>query len=635
MDAQTGTRRVPNIHGTGERGMQGLISAALFAACVAGAAQAEDTAPQTLDELDARLAQAFTEGHVPGASVAVIENGQVVLLKGYGNADVAKKIPATPDTIFRAGSISKSLTGIAVMTLVEQRKLDLHAKLADVAPEVKFTNPWEATDPVRVAHLLEHTTGWPDISLRVYLQDGKNWTTLEGVQATSGEFVSRYRPGRFSVYNNAGPAVAGYLLEKASGKTFSEYLRDDVMRRMGMPTSDFDLPPVLEERLARSYEPDGSQTPYQYIILPPAGSLATSARELAQLVLFFIGRGTVDGNRLVSSEGVERIERSETTLASDAGFTAGYGLGNAPFPGDGLVFRGHNGGIDSFTSVFGYRVEGGLGFVLLANGGDGVNFDSATTELVKSYLLRHSELKAPTTVSVSADELSRYAGFYRTVTPPNSLTEPYADLLSFSRVSAAGDHLVVSGKDYFPVGPHSFRRADRDAPSLGFVYADDGVYKIGPFSSQVQQPIWRVAVLWLACGLLIVGLLLSIVMLPVWLIGALRGRLERRGGAAVRFVPVLGYAALIATFALPLLQITSSGMKSLHRLAEVGPYSLTIFACSLLFPLCALLGIWLIWKRRDASRFARVYAIVACLGLLSATLYAAGIGWLGAMTWRM
>ncbi|MGH8173360.1 MAG: serine hydrolase domain-containing protein [Rhodanobacteraceae bacterium] len=604
-------------------------------AAAIGAAKADDQAPQTLDDLDARLAKAFIEGHVPGASVAVIEGGQVVLLKGYGEADVAGKIAATPDTIFRAGSISKSLTGIAVMTLVEQNKLDLNAKLADLAPDVTFSNPWEATDPVRLAHLIEHTTGWPDIPLRIYLLDGKNWSTLQGVQESSGEFVSRYKPGHFSVYNNAGPAVAGYILEKTSGKTFSEYLRDDVMRRMGMPTSDFGLPPALAERLSKSYEPDGSETPYQYITLPPAGSLATSARELAQLVLFFIDRGTVAGNAVLTPQGVERIERSETTLASAAGFTGGYGLGNAPFPGEGLVFRGHNGSVDSFTSVFGYRVEGGMGFVLLANGGDGVNFDSATTALVKSYLLRHSELKAPAPVQLPAEGLARYAGFYRTITPPNSLTEPYADILSFSRVSALADRLVVSGKDFFPAGGQSFRRADRDAATIGFAEEDGEMYKIGPFNAQRKQALWQMAMLWLAAGLVVAGLLLSIVMLPVWLIGALRGRLAKRGGAAVRFVPVLGYAALIATLVLPILQITSSGMKSLHRLAEVGPYSLTIFACSILFPLCGVYGLWLIWIRRDAGRFARFYAVIACFGLIAASLYTLSIGWLGAMTWTM
>jgi CubicO group peptidase (beta-lactamase class C family) len=615
--------------------MRAAICAAWFALAVLATAEAADAPPQTVNELDARLVEVFAQGHVPGASVAVIEGGKIVLLKGYGYADVAGKVAATPDTIFRAGSISKSFTGIAVMTLVEQNKVDLDATLAELAPEVKFSNPWEKTDPVRLVHLLEHTTGWPDVSLRVYTLDGKGWSTLQGVQEASGEFFSRYRPGHFPVYNNAGPAVAGYILEKASGKTFSAYLRDDVLKPMGMPTSDFDLPPALQARLSKSYEPDGSETPYQYITLPPAGSLATSARELAQIVLFFIGRGTVNGNAVLSPKSVERIEHSESTLASTGGFDSGYGLGNAPFPDNGLNFRGHNGSIDSFTSVFGYRAADGMGFVLLANGGDGVDFTSDATQLVKAYLLRNSTLQTPATTNVPAEELARYAGFYRTITPANRLTQPYTDILGFTHVTALADRLTAGGKDFFPFGPHSFRRADRDTPNLGFVEHRGNVYKIGPFSAQLKEPLWKMAVLWLAGALLAVGLALSVVMLPVWLIALARGRLEQRGGAAVRFVPVLGYIALIATFALPLMQVAASGMIALHRLADVGLYSLTIFVCSIVFPLCAAIGLWLAWRRGGVGRFVKIYATTACLGLAAAAIYAARIGWIGAMTWNM
>jgi len=602
-------------------------------------ARATENPPQTIDELDARLAKSFEQSGVPGASVAVIEGGQVVLLKGYGYADVARKTGATPDTIFRAGSISKSFTGIAVMTLVEQKKLDLAGKLADLAPEVKFSNPWESTDPVRLAHLLEHTTGWPDISLRIYTLDGKGWSTLRGVEETSREFTSRYKPGHFPVYNNAGPAVAGYILEKASGETFSAYLRDHVLRPMGMSTSDFDLPAELEARLAKSYERDGSETPYQYIILPPAGSLATSARELSQLVRFFIGRGTVDGTTVLSPDGVGRIERSETTLASAAGFTNGYGLGNAPFPDDGLNFRGHNGGIDSFTSVFGYRAADGMGFALLANGGEGVDFNSAATQLVKAYLLRNSKFEAPAAAHLPAEQLPRYAGFYRTINPPNRLIQPLADITDFlgpPHVTAVADHLELGGRHLIPVGPHSFRRADRDVPTVGFVDEGGDVYKIGPFNAQVQVSAWHMITPWLVCGVLLIAVVLSVVMLPLWLVAWPRGRLKQRGGAAVRFVPMVGLAALLATFGMPLVQLGSNSIRGLHRLADVGPYSLTIFLCSIVFPLCGGLGLWLAWRRGgDVGRFAKVYATLAGFGLLSSAVYALTIGWLGAMTWRM
>src|ERR1700741_3222896 len=140
-------------------------------------AAAETPKPaQSLGELDARLASAFKDAGIPGGEAVIVEHGQVVLVKAYGLADKEKKVAATPGSVFRAGSISKSITSIAMMTLVEQKKLSLDAKLADLAPEVKFANPWEKTDPIRVSDLLEHTTGWPDISTRVLAQDGTGWS---------------------------------------------------------------------------------------------------------------------------------------------------------------------------------------------------------------------------------------------------------------------------------------------------------------------------------------------------------------------------------------------------------------------------------------------------------------------------
>jgi len=141
--------------------MRKLI-AALAAGFVLIGGIAEAKSPETLDQLDQLLAARFKEDKVPGATVAIIENGQVVMTKNYGVADLETKAPVTDDTVFRAGSISKSFTGIAVMTLVEQGKLDLNGKVAELAPEVKFTNAWEQTHPLRLAHLIEHTTGWPD-----------------------------------------------------------------------------------------------------------------------------------------------------------------------------------------------------------------------------------------------------------------------------------------------------------------------------------------------------------------------------------------------------------------------------------------------------------------------------------------
>lgn len=615
-----------------------VIGAAILwtAALPACGSEPEKPAPTTLTALDARLGESFREAGIPGATVAIVENGQIVFAKGYGLADVAAKIPATADSVFRAGSISKSLTGIAAMTLVEQGKVSLEARLADLAPEVKFENRWEATDPVRLVHLLEHTTGWPDISLRVLLLDGKGWSLLRGVQDSSPEFVCRWKPGLHMVYNNAAPAVAGHILAELSGTDFDTYVRDRVLRPMGMATADFALPKNLAARMAKSYDPDGTETYYQTIILAPAGSLAASARELAQLVRFFLGRGTVDGRQILTPASVERIERSESSLAGRSGLTNGYGLGNAPMFDAGPTFRGHNGGIDSFTSVYGYSVKSNSGYVLMANGGKGVNFSTPLTHMIEAYLARAlPPVQAPVPHAIDPKVLAGFAGLYRPITPPNDLIRPFQEILGLSRVSVRDGKLISGGKDFTAVGAHAFQRADRDEPSLAFVEEGGKRFKLSAHGSAEKEPLWGAVLIFVVLGLLALGVLISIVMLPVWLIALFRGRLVERGGALVRFLPGGALAALLLTFVLPLLVIASGSTTAMRRLGEPGPYSITILLCSLSFPMLAAWGFWRSLKAPAAKLPVRLFARATTLAVLVFAAYAAAIGWVGAMTWRM
>ncbi|HXC54074.1 MAG TPA: serine hydrolase domain-containing protein [Rhizomicrobium sp.] len=614
------------------------VAAAAFALFCAGPAAADDAAPpppKTIHDLDRQITALLAKGNVPGASVVLIENGAVTFAKGYGLADVARRIPATPDTPFRAGSISKSFTSIAVMTLVEQHRLALDAPVAALLPEVHFVNPWEKTDPVRLVNLLEHTTGWPDISTRVLSKDEPSWTVAQGVQFTSAEFVSRWKPGYFTVYNNAGPAVAGLAIEKAAGESFDAYLRDTVLRPMGMATADFGLPPALAARIARSYAPDGSITPYQYIVLKPAGSLTVSARELAQLARLYIGRGTLDGRRILTPASVARIERGESNLGARYGFANAYALGNAPFPDPGIAFRGHNGSIDSFTAVMGYTLRNRSGYVVMANGGEGADFGTPISQAIETYLTRGLEMAPPPTVKLSDAQLQAYAGFYRNITPPNAMLRPYTEILGITRVQAAPGRLIVSGNDWFAISAHSFRRFDREAASLAFVADGGKVYKIGAFNAAVKESFALILAIWAVLALIGLGAIGGVVMLVPWIVGQVRGRLAARGGLLMRLLPLLSVAALVATFALPFGVINDSGASAVHQLAEVGPYSLTVLVCSVLYPLLALLGLVLAVRNAAAPLAIRAYVGLASLGLVAAGVYAASIGWFAVRSWTM
>lgn len=616
------------------------VAAILFfvlAPPLTSAAHAEAPArpPQTIAELDRQLGAIFRARGIPGASVGIVEHGQLVFAKGYGLADTARKIPATADTPFRAGSISKAFTAIAVMTLVERRRLSLETPLSQLAPDVRFSNRWERTDPVRLVHLIEHTTGWPDISTRVLVKSEPRWTTLQGVNFASPEFSSRWKPGLFPVYNNAGPAVAGHIIERATGQSFEDYVRESVLRPLRMTSADFALTADLASRLSKSYAPDGSVTPYQHIVLRPAGSLNASARELAQLVRFYLGRGTVDGHRILSPQSVDRIEQAKSNLGARFGFDQGYGLGNVTFPDKGIHFRGHNGSIDSFSSVFGYSLRNGSGYVLLANGGEGVDFATPAAQLVQAYLTRGMAMQPAPIVRIADRELQAYAGTYRTITPPNDLLRPYTDLLSLTRVSAQNGKLLVRGHVFIPTSHHSFRREDREEASIAFGSAGGETYKIDAFSAQQKLAPWIVVLLWAEGLAFASSAIFGLVMLVPWCVAGARGRLRDRGGLLLRLLPILAMVALGLTFVLPLLVIAGAGPTTLNRLAAIGPYSLTIFVSSILFPLLALSGLLGAFRQAAAPLLVRTYVGLASVALLGVATYVASIGWFAVRTWAM
>lgn len=612
-----------------------LLSAFPIFAGAAEPAQAPSPPPATIQELDRQLAAFLAKGHIPGAALAIVENGQVTFAKGYGYADLARRIPATPDTPFRAGSISKAITSIAVMTLVERGRLSLDAPVAGLLPQVRFTNPWEKTDPLRLANLLEHTAGWPDIGPRLLVKDEASWSGLQGVQFASPAFVSRWKPGYFTSYANAGPAVAALAVEKVSGEAFDAYARDTVLRPIGMATAGFALTPDLAAHMARSYAPDGAVAPYQHIVLRPAGSLTVSARELAQLVRFYIGRGAVDGRRILSPDSVARIEHGQTNLGARYGFTGAYGLGNLAFPDAGVTFHGHSGQVDSFSAVIGYTLRNGSGYVLMANGGEGVDYAQPAAHLIQTYLTRGLPLDPPPTIRLSQAELRRYAGLYRPITRRSDLLTPFVETFSLDRVTAGDGKLVLDGHDWWPVGPHSFRRADHENASLAFVEDGGRTYRISALGAEAKEPLWRVGAIWGVALLLLLATAFGLIMLIPWLVAQARGRLARRGGLALRLVPLAGLAALSVNVLLPLKAFAAMTASGLRPLAVVGPYSLTIFTCSLLYPLCGLIGLWLTARGRAAAWPSRLYAGLTSLALLCVTAYALAIGWFAMRTWAM
>ncbi|HEY5810971.1 MAG TPA: serine hydrolase domain-containing protein, partial [Povalibacter sp.] len=181
-------------------------------ACVRMAQAAEaDAPPKDLDELRHRIESILEKTHTPAIGIALVNRDGPYWVAGLGKANLKSGKQADADTLFRIGSVSKMFAAFAILKLAEEGKLSLDDKVHDRAPEIAFDNPWEATNPVRIAHLLEHTTGWDDIHLAEYAYSAPDSMTIKaGLDYHPDSRVSRWIPGTRHAYCNAGPAVAAY-----------------------------------------------------------------------------------------------------------------------------------------------------------------------------------------------------------------------------------------------------------------------------------------------------------------------------------------------------------------------------------------------------------------------------------------
>jgi CubicO group peptidase (beta-lactamase class C family) len=188
-----------------------------------------DAPPSVQDRVDAYVKAEMDRQKIPGMVVAVVQGGQVVVLKGYGLANVELGVPVKPETIFQAASVSKQFTAALVMLLVEDGKLSLEDPITKFYPDV----PWTWRD-ITVRHLLTHTSGLPDFIDALDLR--KDYTEEDLVKVALGlKLLSE--PGRKYAYVNTDYLLLGAIIRKASGRFYGDILRERIFEKVGMKTA--------------------------------------------------------------------------------------------------------------------------------------------------------------------------------------------------------------------------------------------------------------------------------------------------------------------------------------------------------------------------------------------------------------
>jgi CubicO group peptidase (beta-lactamase class C family) len=181
-----------------------MFALAMLAAPIALASTPPPPPAATVEQLQSRLGELLVQERIPGMGLALLKNHRVLWVGGVGMADVENQVPVNADTPFLVGSISKSFTALAVMTLVEAGKIDLDAPIRRYLPDAPIDNPWEATHPVTVAQVLEHTAGFDDLSLRNFVTERHNLPVQTAVPESAAAFRVRWPPGQRYSYSNPG-----------------------------------------------------------------------------------------------------------------------------------------------------------------------------------------------------------------------------------------------------------------------------------------------------------------------------------------------------------------------------------------------------------------------------------------------
>jgi CubicO group peptidase (beta-lactamase class C family) len=276
-------------------------------------------APASIDELRERIQIVLDREGVPGVGIALVGRDGPIWIGGVGVADVTTRRPVDGDTVFRVGSITKSIVGLGAMRLAEQGRLSLDRPLDELVPDTGIANRWPT--PVTLAQCLEHTAGLDDMHFNELFTDDDAMSPAAALAINNRARVIRWDPGTRMAYSNVGYTLAARAIELASGQPFDVYLKQEVLVPLGMTEADFRRTPNLAARLATGYSDRGRVAEFRPIPHRGAGALLASPADLAKLVQFWLARDT----RIVSAAGLERIEHARSLPYRSTDFE--YGLG--------------------------------------------------------------------------------------------------------------------------------------------------------------------------------------------------------------------------------------------------------------------------------------------------------------------
>jgi CubicO group peptidase (beta-lactamase class C family) len=292
---------------------------------------------------------------IPGVSLAVIRNGEIVIARGYGLANVEHQVPVKPETIFQSGSMGKQFTATAVMMLAEEGKLSLDDKITKYFPDGPA-----AWHNITVRHLLTHTSGMTDYPENFDLR--RDYTEDDLVQRIKAIPLA-FQPGEKWSYSNLAYVMLGVLIHKVSGKFYGDFLQERVFQPLGMSTARVISESDIVPNRAAGYRLVNGQLKNQNWVSP---SLNTTADGALYLTVYDAAKwdAALYGEKLLKRSSLEAMW---TAVKLNDGKTHPYGFGWALGDVRGHRVVEHGGAWQGFKAQISRYPDDKLTIVVFAN----------------------------------------------------------------------------------------------------------------------------------------------------------------------------------------------------------------------------------------------------------------------------
>lgn len=412
-----------------------------------------------IDLLAAWIESQLAYAGVPGLSIAIVHDQELVWAAGFGRARLEPARPATPDTLYRIASITKLFTSTAILQLRDAGRLQLDDPIVRHLPWFSIGQPHADAPVITIRHLLTHTAGLPREAGFPYWTDGE-FPTREQIRERLPAQRAALATETAWKYSNLGLALAGEIVTAVSGRPYVEYVTEHVLAPLGMKHTLVTTPPADHPDLATGYTrrlPAGGRTTAPHSDgrgITAAANMTTSVGDLARFAMLQFREGAAGGAQILKSSTLREMQRPHWV---EPDWAAGWGLGFRIIRQNGKTYVGHGGALRGYRTQVQLCPADRVGVIVLTNADDGepLKYADKAFQWVAPAIVKATAPPPPAALA----GWERYAGRYRS---------PWGDaqvLLVEGRLALVDPSLADPMPNVVwlnPAGEHTFQAETRN-----------------------------------------------------------------------------------------------------------------------------------------------------------------------------